>query len=170
MRIQLNKTSTEIMQDVIFQSVGIDLRNQYFEFETPRALSVVRDWGPNTVVKMLADPVQDDQIEGAVEILYRRLNLNELPRFSDAPLSQSTFPFTTLDLLPQINALFKTQMTLADIVSTTYNDLNEPIVLTAAPGSLIYCGSVTLPVENPSAPFLVLNPDLDGFTAWNGSL
>jgi hypothetical protein len=170
MRIHLNKTAYEIMQDLIFESAGIDLQHQYFDFETPRALSVVRDWGPNTVVKMVAVQMEDDQIRGEVEILYRRLNVADLPPRNDTPLSQSTFPFTTVDLLPQINALFRTQMQASDIVSTSYADLTAPVVLTMAPGSLIYIGDVTLSVENPNAPQLILNPDLDGFANAAGSL
>lgn len=170
MRIHLNKTAYEIMQDLIFESVGMDLQHQYFDFETPRALSVVRDWGPNTVVKMVAVQMEDDQIRGEVEILYRRLDVSFLPRTSDVPLSQSTFPFTTVDLLPQINALFRTQMQASDIVSTSYADLTAPVVLTMAPGSLIYIGDVTLSVENPNAPQLITNPDLDGFANAAGSL
>lgn len=169
MKANFNKPASEILTDLIFRSNGIWIMYGNVEFGTPEALPNPLPWAPNTVVKVVADMVEDDSLEGCTQIVYRRLPLSELIQTVSTPIQVPQFPFKVSDLLPQINAMYQIQLQPSDIVDNAYTDLSQPVVVNANPKALCYIGSLTLSVVGPKLLQLVPNGDLDGFNVYTPS-
>ena len=108
---------------------------------------------------------------GSVAVTYNRLNLNAIPGVRNTSFSNSSATNIS-DLLPQINAAYKINLTAADIIDAplpifTSNIPNETIgfVLVAAPGSLVFIGAVELTLINTSVQLssIITNTVLNGF-------
>jgi hypothetical protein len=145
MKLNLNQPAAQILLDLIWRSNGLWLQQDYMEFGTPVAIGNAASCGPDTLITVTADQIEDNRFEGSQQILYRRLPLDEvlLPAVS---LTVAALPFNLVDLLPAINQAYQLQLTAADIVNTQYADLTQPVVLAAAPESLCYSGQVQLTV------------------------
>lgn len=170
MRQNFNKPANEILLDLIYASCGILFRNWHLEFAQPHPLSAAPDWDwewrPNTYVKVCVDEVESDHFEGSTVIVYRRVPVGELPEYNNSQMTLDIAPFHTVDLLPQINAKYRTQLTAADVINDQFTDPNKPVVLRMAPDSLCFIGQRVLPfVFTIDMPFLSDSLDLDGFSA-----
>lgn len=145
MKLDLNQPAAQILLDLIWRSNGIWLQQDYMEFDTPVAIGNAASCGPDTLITITADQIEDNRFQGSQQILYRRLPLNEVltPAVS---LTVATLPFNIVDLLPAINQAYQLQLSAADVLNTQYADLTQPVVLAAAPESPCYSGQVQLTV------------------------
>jgi hypothetical protein len=163
MKLNLNQSGDQILLDLVYRTTGLFLLRDSVEFNTPAALPEPGPWGPDTIVTITADLIEDDRFQGSRELSYRRLHLDDVITTPDTPITLPALPFQTTDLLPAINQLYRLRLTANDVVNTSYTSYSDSVVLTAAPGSLVYNGAVTLVTQTPTPPLMITMPDLNGF-------
>jgi hypothetical protein len=169
MRLDLNKTATQIIIDLIWRSNGIWFEYDTLDFGVPKAIDSPPPWAANTVVEITDNLMESERFTGSTKIAYRRLPLSELVPVSTDPIQLPDFPFQTTDLLAAINAAYRIQLQPTDIVNETYQSLDAPFTVAAASTALCYIGSLaprTIPAPLVEA---VQHPDLDGFTPYEPS-
>lgn len=160
----LNKPAKDILLDLIFFSNGIRFNDSEVGFGAAQALDATPDnpGDPNTFIPIFVPDTVDERYEGNTGFMYRRIGIDEItPVGTD--ISVPSFPTTTYELLPILNAYYGTQWTQDDLVNYTYLAAVNPLTITFQPGSLCYYGTgVAGPVVLDLSQ-LVNQTDLDGF-------
>lgn len=168
MSFDLNKPEKDILLDLIFFTNGIRFNDSEVEFGTPQALDAAPDnpGDPNTFIPISVPDTVDDRYEGSTGFMYRRLGLSEIQPVGTS-ITVASFPVTTYQLLPALNAYYGTQWTEADLVNYTYLSALNPVTLTFQLGSLCYQGEGLAGPIGLDVSQMVSLTDLDGFVAAN---
>lgn len=169
MSLDLNKSATQIIIDLIWRSNGIWFEYDTLDFGVPVAIDSPPPWAANTVVEITDNLMESELFTGSTKIAYRRLPLSELVPYSTDPIVLPPLPFQTTDLLAAINAAYQIQLQPSDVVNETYRNLAGPLTIAAAPTALCYIGSFTPNFTGPNLEAVVTNPTLDGFTQYEPS-
>ena len=147
-----NKPSKELALEQIYETYQIKLPATRVRLGIPRVadprVDVLND--PNTFVPAKVDRDYNTLFQGQPGFVYLRLQLSDVPGAQGLLIDPLTYPFSTLDLLPQINTQLGTQLTGEDVVNETFTSLHASFELTAHPHSLVWVGHtlVTLYIEN----------------------
>lgn len=160
----LQKPSEQILRDLIYFTNGFKLPKEAV-FSQPAVRNQPPDEvdGSDTFV-VASIPVSGwNRNTGDKTLYYRRLDLGQVQALPGAQIVVNAFPFAIYDILDQINAALGLQLSQNDVLNTTYQDTSAPVVLTAAPQSLVWKNSLVLPVSAP-LPSAVTVPDLVGFS------
>jgi hypothetical protein len=166
MRLDLNKSATQILIDLIWRSNGISFEYDTLDFGVPKAIDNPPPWAANTVIELTDNLMETDAITGSTKIAYRRLPLGELVPVSETPIQLPAFPFQTTDLLALINAAYAIQLQPTDVVNETFENLSGPFTVAASVTALCFIGSFEPAVTAPPLNTAVSNTELDGFTAY----
>lgn len=164
MSFDLNKPAKDILLDLIFFTNGIRFNDDEVDFGTPQALDATPDnpGDPNTFVPVFVPDTVDDRYEGNTGFMYRRLSLAEITPVGTAIVVPS-FPTTTYELLPALNAFYGTQWTTDDLVNYTYMAAVNPMTITFKPGSLVYQGEGIAGPIGLDMSQMISTTALDGF-------
>jgi hypothetical protein len=160
----LNKPAKDILLDLIFFTNGIRFNDDEVDFGIPQALDATPDnpGDPNTFIPIFVPDTVDDRYEGNTGFIYRRLSLAEIMPVGTA-IVVSSFPTTTYDLLPALNAFYGTQWTTADLVNIPYADAASVMII-FADTALCYQGTGIPGPLQLDLTQMVNETNLDGFT------
>jgi hypothetical protein len=141
MPFDLNKPAKDILLDLIFFTNGIRFNDDEVNFGPPQALDATPDnpGDPNTFIPIFVPDTVDERYEGNTGFMYRRIGLDEITPVGTAIVVPS-FPVTTYQLLPVLNAYYGTQWTQDDLVNYTYLAAVNPMTITFQSGSMCYQG------------------------------
>lgn len=147
MGMDLAVPAKTLVSNMIYALYGVSIPS-IASWSEPVAYSpILEDTYQRDTAVVLAMPMGTIGITGKATIRYSRISLASLNTESSAPMTMESVPFTTEDLLPQINYTYGTALTLDDVINATYSDLHGPFVLTAAAGSFAWKGTVDMDVE-----------------------
>jgi hypothetical protein len=164
MTMRYRKPSEQIVRDLIFYTLGYVLPpeaafTQLEAYEPVAEDPLKRD---TKVLVYIPDHVYS-RSHGARWIKYRRLDLGLLEKQGQGQLTAHTFPFSTYDILDQINLLYNIDLSHDDVQDVAYVDSTQPYKLIAKPGSLAWQNTLVLDVAVPSLPNLVSDAEPPGF-------
>jgi len=160
----LNQPSKDILLDLIFFSNGIRFSDEEVDFGTPQALDATPDnpGDPNTFIPIFVPDTVDERYTGNTGFMYRRISLAEItPKGTE--IAVPSFPTTTYQLLPILNAYYGTQWTQDDVENYTYLAAVNPMTITFKAGSLCYQGEGIAGPVGVDLSQLVNQTSLDGF-------
>ena len=160
----LNKPAKDILLDLIFFTNGIRFNDTEVDFGPPQALDATPDTpgDPNTFIPIFVPDTVDERYEGNTGFMYRRIGLSEITPVGTG-IAVASFPVTTYQLLPALNAYYGTQWTQDDLVNYAYLAASNPVTLTFQPGSLCYQGEGLAGPLQVDMSQLVTQTALDGF-------
>lgn len=177
MAIDFTKTSAQIIVDqILIDNAGIGLTEDLVVFGTP---TVVGSGDRNTSLLVTASALATSSKHwtGDVTVTYNRLNLNVVKNGGadhDFPVGSAT---RVVDLLPQINAQYGINLSASDVVDAAlpaFQDPNVggevlPVTVTAAAGSLVWIGALTLNIVEGDIPLstVITTTALNGLV-WPG--
>lgn len=138
-----NKPAKDILLDLIFFSNGIRFRSDIVSFGLPQVLDQRPDIDSdaNTFIPLSVNPDYDDRYEGNSGLLYRRGTLEDVVPREEGLVTTPDYPFTTIDLLPAINAHYGTQIESTDIIDQTYVSAADPLNVVFDPHALVWQGT-----------------------------
>mgnify|MGYP001070252121 CR=1 FL=1 len=163
----INKTSRSILLDLIYASLGARLLPDDITWGEPEAYEPYPDddFKRDTRLQLIAS---DDAkyVKGRKSVTYRRLRLAQLESVSQNVVTSRGFPFSTYEVLDQLNLIYGVMLEEDDVYDIQYTHMAGPFVLRAKPGSLAWVGELEFAVEftDLELPALVINRDMDGFT------
>jgi hypothetical protein len=145
--INYDQPSQGIVTSLVFELYGVTIPANAL-WSTPLAYPpILEDTYQRDTAVSLTMPVGSVGITGDVTIRYSRISLASLSEGNSYPLTMEEMPFTTEDLLPQINYTYGLDLTMDDVLNTTYTNPHGPFPLIAAPGSYAWKGVLDLDVE-----------------------
>lgn len=163
----INKTSRSILLDLIYASLGTRLLPDDITWGTPEAFEPYPDddFKRDTRLQLLASE-DAKYVRGRKSVTYRRLNLVDLEPVSQNVVTSRGFPFSTYEVLDQLNLIYGVMLEEDDVYDLQYTHMAGPFVLRAKPGSLAWLGELEFAVEfaDLELPALVINREMDGFT------
>lgn len=162
-----NKPTEELLSDLIFATNGFRLPTTGVTYGTPVSTitSTSAASQPNTSITVSIAWTQGIQNWGEQTFYYMRPTLaNQIGVAGAQPIAINSYPIDAWTLLPQINAYYGLQLTQADVLDTFYTSSAGPFILTAAPDSLIFTGSISLPIAGYTAPSSDGTSGSDGVT------
>lgn len=150
-----DKPTEELISDLIFATNGFRLPTTGVTYGAPVVVTT-GDSAPsqlNTAVTVTIPWAPGIQNWGEQTFFYMRPTLaNQIGVTGAQPIVITSYPTDTWTLLPLINAYYGLQLTTADVLNTVYPDSTGPFIMTAAPGSLIFTGSIELPIAGYTPP------------------
>lgn len=145
-----NRPEKEILCDLIYISNQYKLTPSVVEFGEVMELDQRPDIedDPNSYIEAEVNPSFDFRMKpGETGFLYHRLPLSGLRTVEDTVIIPPALPFTTYDILDQINRQLGIELTEDDLVDVQYTSLDGDFVITAKPGSKVWIGSKTINVQ-----------------------
>lgn len=166
-----NKSSALIFRDLIFYTNGFWLPLTGVSYSAP--VQVTTGSGAtaylNTAITVEIDYGPGVPNYGSKTFFYGRVSLATMAPVPGAqPIVITSYPITAWELLPLINAYYGLQLTEADVLDTVYASPDGPFILTAAPGSLVFTGTLVLPIAGYTPP-PPTSDGTDGTTGGGGS-
>lgn len=146
-QVDLDLPSKTIVAQMIYALYGVTLPTTVV-WDAPVAYSpILEDTYQRDTAVALSMPDGSIGVTGGAVIRYARMSLASLDPESSAWMTMEHTPFTTEELLPQINYTYGTALTMEDVENTTYTNPLGPFVLTAAAGSFAWKGQLDMDVE-----------------------
>lgn len=143
MACDFERPEIEILCDLIYHSTGYRLSPSRVVFQDPQVLDPRLDVEDdvNTYIPARVDPKFDSRlVPGKTGFLYTRLPIGAVIVDDMVPITPPEFPFTTLDILDQINDQLKLNLTADDIENKTYTSPDEDFVISTNAKSKIWIG------------------------------
>lgn len=145
----LHRTTVEIALDLIYAATEQQFPVEKIDLWIPRAIDVRPDLetDPNTFIGADVDGEYDDRYGPPTDdgFLYRRLPLSILLRPANLDIDlPETFPFTTHDILPQLNIALNAQLTVNDVLNDEYTSIEDVLQVRAHPQSLAWIGALVI--------------------------
>jgi hypothetical protein len=145
--VNYDQPSQLLVSALVYELYGVTIPANAV-WSTPLAYPpILEDVYQRDTAVTLTMPVGSVGVTGQATIRYSRISLASLSSGNSYPLTMETVPFTTQELLPQINYTYGLALTMDDVLNTTYTDPHGPFPLTAAPGSFAWKGVLDLDVE-----------------------
>ena len=143
MKINYNRPSEQILYDLLYYTGGAWLPKDSLSFGAPQP------WGPiagdpyqrDTQLDVTVGPGAHPRQRGTATIRYRREDVGTMPVLVDVPIEVESLPFTTHQLLPQLNLRYGLQLGPADLLNETFWGSVDGYSLHVAPGSLVWRGT-----------------------------
>lgn len=162
-----NRPAKEIALDLIYLHNRYKVPPPAIQFAPPKELDQrpeIED-DPNTYVLVNIDRKVDARFTGyANGFMYRRLPLAGIVGDPDYVIPSPAFPFTTHDILDQINEQLGTQFTEDDIEETTFTSTDDEPILRASGKSLVWIGFRHIKIQGFGTQDVLFTDDiLDGF-------
>lgn len=132
-----------VICDLIYVSNKYRLQPPQVEFGLPKELDQRPDIedDPNSYIDAVVNPKYDHRMVPAeTGFLYRRIPLAALRPADEHSIIPPAVPFTTYDILDQINAQFGVQLTEDDLENIEYTDMEDAFIIRAKPTSKIWTG------------------------------
>lgn len=92
------------------------------------------------------DPAYDYRFPGVDGFLYRRVDLSALQPGEQLQVIAPEFPFTTHDVLAQINTVLGTALTTDDLINEVFNVGSAELRITASLNAWCWQGNLAVPV------------------------
>lgn len=168
MNIALNRTSKQIVMDLVFFANGVLIDPEVVNWGVPEGYEpLVSDFykrDTKVVISGRAENLRD--YSGRDELFYRRYLLQDQKPVLDMPIYASGRPVNAHSLLSQLNTKFNLLLAPEDVQDTVYNDFTKPFELLAHQDSLAWKGSLKFDVVFAKIPLdiAISNPILVGFT------
>lgn len=145
MKINYNRPAEQILYDLLFYTGGAWLPKDSLSFGEPRPLGPFPGdpYQRDTILEVTVGPAASDRQRGSVSIRYAKLNLGEQPQVVEGDVQVTSFPFTSHQLLPQLNALYGLQLDVVDLVNVVYREPSAEYAVQADPKSLVWRGGLT---------------------------
>jgi hypothetical protein len=147
MGMDLAVPSQTLVSNMIYALYGVTVPSMAVWSAPVAYAPILEDTYQRDTAVALTMPPGSIGVTGGATIRYSRISLATLDEISSAPMTMEATPFTTEDLLPQINYTFGTDLTLDDVVNATYENPLGPFPLTATAGSFAWKGMLELDVE-----------------------
>ena len=145
--VNYDQPSKAIVTSLVFELYGVEIPANAV-WSTPLAYPpILEDTYQRDTAVTLTMPVGSIGVTGQATIRYSRISLASLSEGNSYPLTMEHTPFTTEDLLPQINYTYGLALTLDDVLNTTYTNPHGPFPMMANPTSLAWKGVLDLDVE-----------------------
>lgn len=164
----INKTSRSILLDLIYASLGARLLPDDITWGVPEAFEPYPDddFKRDTRLQLIASE-DAKQVRGRKSVTYRRLRLASLEPVSQNVVTSRGFPFSTYEVLDQLNLIYGVMLEEDDVYDIYYTDMAGPFILRAKPGSLAWVGELEFAVEfaELELPALIINRSMEGFSA-----
>lgn len=143
----LHRTTTEIALDLVYAATGQHFPADKIALLLPQAVDVRKDidTDANTYVPVVVEEVFDARYRSLPEdgFLYRRIPLSILNSTGvSGVVLPEVFPFTTHDILNDINAALNTQLSTNDVLNDEYTSPTDTIQVRAHPESLAWIGEL----------------------------
>lgn len=176
----LHKTKPEILMDLIYEATDQRFPLDKINFGDPRELKTRPgdSLAPNTHIPVKVDVAFDRRYAiPEAGFLYRRREIHE--HLKDIDWSQviiRKLPFTTADVLPQINDQLSYPIQSCEVDDLTYDSIDQllayGLIIQAAPDSLLWCSEgaghgAGLGHFDPNPIVTVIR--VDGFKKWEGT-
>lgn len=140
------KPSEEIIRDLIWFSNGFRVPNDVVTFGNPVSFtpypgdSIRRD----TRVTLTGKITNTRYFQGSTTVFYRRLTFQELTVLDNKPIVVTNFPFTTWQILDQLNERYGIMLEKSDVFNIVYETMEGPFKVVARPESLVWQGELDL--------------------------
>lgn len=166
-----NKSTKELALEQIAISTGYRIPASKVIFNVPKALDIFPGikTDENTYIDAKVQSGYVPTSDGNAGFLYRREDLGVLDAVDDFVITPPDYPYTLLDILPQINAYLGTQLGKDDVVNSTHYDNAEGLILRASPQSLMWVGTKTLSVGVTDKKFLLKINTVYGFRTYTNA-
>jgi hypothetical protein len=147
MSTNLSLPAQAIVAQLVSDLYGVTLPSTAV-WSPPVAYSpILEDTYQRDTAVTLTQPDGSVGITGSATIRYSRISLASLSTGDSYPIEVTQFPVSVESLLPQINAAYGLDLTLADVLNTTYTTAEGPFLLTANPTSWAWKGIAELDLE-----------------------
>lgn len=176
----LHKTKEEVLLDLIYEASGQRFPIDKIGFGNPHELKTRLDdeLAPNTHIPVKVDMAFDRRYAiPEAGFLYRRREIHK--HLKDIDWSQvlvRKIPFTTADVLPQINDQLSYPIQPEEVDNLTYESIEQLLaygmIIQAAPDSLLWCSegvghNAGLGHFDPNPIVTVIR--VDGFKKWEAT-
>jgi hypothetical protein len=149
--VNYDQPSQAIVTSLVYELYGVTIPANAVWSAPLAYFPILEDTYQRDTAVTLTMPDGSVGVTGQATIRYSRISLATLSTGNSFPLSMETVPFTTEELLPQINYTYGLALTMDDVLNTTYTNPHGPFPLTAAPGSFAWKGILDLDVELESS-------------------
>lgn len=167
MTYNFDRPDEEIVCDLINIANGYKLYPAVVQFGVPQVFDPRRDVDEdiNTYIPAVVDPSFDQRmVPDETGFLYTRVPLAALRLVENIKIVPPSLPFSTYDVLDQINVQLKTRLTEEDLENTEYTTLDDDFIIRAKPTSKVWIGERLLAVDGGGKKFLLFpNYFLSGF-------
>ena len=172
LQYQLNRPGIEILLDLIsIYNQGYRLEPHQVEFGDPQDLDTRPDIldDTNSFIPAEVDASVDSRlVPGNTGFLYARLPLGVLKKDKEYDIDPLPVPFSTYQILDQINDQYNTQLTEDDLEDTEYVSMDDWFYIHAKPSSKVWIGTKRIDVVGDGPKFvLFVQSFLNGFTAYD---
>lgn len=165
--LRYKKPSEEIVRDLIWYSCGLRLPPEMITFGKPEPFEPYPN-DPihrNTVVRTSGIIKKTRYFKGSQIIRYCRLNLNEVANHQpNRTIVIDRYPFTTYDILDQVNEIWGLMLSREDVIDTLYESHQADFVIRASPDSLVWIGELDF---SDQAPNILTKVRLNGFKKYS---
>lgn len=166
-RIPLNYpgTSEQFIRDLVFVNNGFHLPANA-EFGIPQHYTPLEGdrLHNDTVLRVYLQRSRCQPVGGHRTLRYKRMMLEDLRTWPGLEIDLPLLPYSLSGILPQINALYRTNLMLGDIVDAAFEPTEYPVTLVANPNSLAWQGEIRIPVSF-SLALATPETELAGFDA-----
>ena len=172
LKYQLNRPGIEILLDLIsIYNQRYRLEPHQVQFGDPQDLDTRPDIldDTNSFIPAVVDSNVDSRlVPDNTGFLYARLPLGILKKDKEYDIDPLPVPFSTYQILDQINDQYACQLTEDDLEDTVYTSMDDWFNIYAKPTSKVWIGKRRIDVVG-DGPKYVLFPQtfLTGFTAWD---
>lgn len=150
---QFNRPSLDILHELVHVFLEEIIPKNKLYFGTARLLDqrplLLTD--PDTFVQAEIEPDYDYRFPGENGFLYRRIPVTAWVG-NALELMAPEFPFTTYDVLEQINRKYSLQLSEDDVVNTEYDFGDSLFTLQMHPESYCWFGTRVLPMNFSGIP------------------
>lgn len=154
MTCDFTRQEKEITCDLVYHSTKYRIPPSRVVFGNPMELDPRPDIEDdnNSYIPAKVDPNFDSRLDrNATGFLYFRIPLGALQMVPGTKIIPPALPFKTSDILGQINAQLKTNLTMNDLEEIKYDSLDYNFIIRASKKSKNWIGSRVLLVEGGGA-------------------
>ncbi|MDR3392335.1 MAG: hypothetical protein P4L77_11435 [Sulfuriferula sp.] len=140
-------TSEQFVRDLVFLNNGFHLPANA-EFGTPRHYPPLQ-YDPlqnDTLLRVYLQRTRCQPVGGHRTLRYKRLDFANLTSWPGLEIDLPIALYSLSEILPKINALYRTNLALTDIVDAAFEPMQYPVMMVANPNSLAWQGQVRIPV------------------------
>lgn len=168
MTYDFDRPEAEILCDLVYMANQYKLQPSAVQFLDVKALDprpAIED-DPNSYISAIVSKDYDYRmVVGETGFLYTRIPLAALRPLPNTTIQPLVFPFSTYDVIDQINRHLGTRLTTDDLEDTVYTTLNNDFTIQAKPTSKVWIGERILNVLGGGKEFILfLQSLLFGFT------
>lgn len=169
MTYDFKRPNPEIVCDLIYIAVGYRLETWAVKFGKTKELDPRPDIedDPNSYIPAKVDPKFDYRMKpGNTGFVYMRVPLAAIRPVDDELIQPLAIPFTTYDILPQINKQLGLALTRDDLENIEYTTMDDDFKIVAKPDSMVWIGWRNITVLGGGKKYLLF-PDylLNGFNS-----